>query len=253
MFRLQCVNSLWPNGAIWQHKALSTLAQVMAWCLASPSHYLNQCWLINRTVQWHLPTWELLHRRYISHQSLTLAWNIHIWNLIKFSRGQWVKDTPLSLNMDQLPIHVHTSTYTTVVPTNWWAYFHVMRHFFSLFVLTYLFILLSVVSKAAVNINEFIIHILKGNFQAYILWKLLWQMMHRNSIWNVFVISSVSKVVCVGGLEMYSYSMICGTCRKMEDVKHTMVSASLIIVRSLEAHVHEFVRPIYWWLSARLQ
>ena len=27
----------------WRHRTGSTLAQVMAWCLASPSHYLNQC------------------------------------------------------------------------------------------------------------------------------------------------------------------------------------------------------------------
>ena len=39
-------NSLWPNDAIWRHRSGSTLAQVMAYCLAAPSHYLNQCWLI---------------------------------------------------------------------------------------------------------------------------------------------------------------------------------------------------------------
>ena len=31
----------------------STLAQVMAWCLTAPSHYLNQCWLIINEVHWH--------------------------------------------------------------------------------------------------------------------------------------------------------------------------------------------------------
>ena len=41
------VNSLWPSDAIWQHRSGSTLAQVMAFCLTAPSHYLNQCcWLI---------------------------------------------------------------------------------------------------------------------------------------------------------------------------------------------------------------
>ena len=34
--------------------AWSTLAQVMAWCLTAPSHYLNQCWLIVSTDQWCL-------------------------------------------------------------------------------------------------------------------------------------------------------------------------------------------------------
>ena len=40
------VNSLWSSDAIWRHETGSTLAQVMACCLAAPSHYLNQCWLI---------------------------------------------------------------------------------------------------------------------------------------------------------------------------------------------------------------
>ena len=39
-------NSLWPSDAIWWHRSGSSLAQVMAWCLTAPSHYLNHCWLI---------------------------------------------------------------------------------------------------------------------------------------------------------------------------------------------------------------
>ena len=42
---LQCVNSLWPRDAIWQHRSGPTLAQVMASCPTAPSHYLTQCWL----------------------------------------------------------------------------------------------------------------------------------------------------------------------------------------------------------------
>ena len=47
------INSLWPSDAIWRQRSGSTLAQVMACCLTAPSHYLNQCWLIIREVQWH--------------------------------------------------------------------------------------------------------------------------------------------------------------------------------------------------------
>ena len=47
------VNPLWPSGAIWRHKCESTLAQVMACCLAASSHYLNQCYFITNKVQWH--------------------------------------------------------------------------------------------------------------------------------------------------------------------------------------------------------
>ena len=40
------LNTLWPCGAIWRHRTGWTLAQVMACCLAAPSHYLTQCWLL---------------------------------------------------------------------------------------------------------------------------------------------------------------------------------------------------------------
>ena len=50
----KCLKSLWPNDAILQHRSGSTLAQVMAFCLMAPSHYLNKCWLIISEVHWHL-------------------------------------------------------------------------------------------------------------------------------------------------------------------------------------------------------
>ena len=46
-------NSLWASDATWRQISGSTLAQVMAWCLTAPSHYLNQCWLIIIKVKWH--------------------------------------------------------------------------------------------------------------------------------------------------------------------------------------------------------
>ena len=45
----------WPSNAIWWHRSVSTLAQVMACCQTAPSHYLNQCWLIISEVLWHSP------------------------------------------------------------------------------------------------------------------------------------------------------------------------------------------------------
>ena len=47
------VNSLGPSDTIWHWRSWSTLVQVMACCLMAPSHYLNQCWLINSKVLWH--------------------------------------------------------------------------------------------------------------------------------------------------------------------------------------------------------
>ena len=34
------------SDCLWQQRSGSALAQVMAWCLMAPSHYLNRCWLI---------------------------------------------------------------------------------------------------------------------------------------------------------------------------------------------------------------
>ena len=45
-------NSLCPSDAIWWHKSVAILAQVMAHCLMTPSHYLSQCWVINKG-HWH--------------------------------------------------------------------------------------------------------------------------------------------------------------------------------------------------------
>ena len=46
--------------AIWGNRSRSTLAQVMAWCLMAPRHYLNQCWLIIKGVLWHSPKSKVL-------------------------------------------------------------------------------------------------------------------------------------------------------------------------------------------------
>ena len=54
-------NSLRPSDAIWRHyRSLSTLAQVMACCLAAPSHFLNQCWFIIGGVLPRAISYELL-------------------------------------------------------------------------------------------------------------------------------------------------------------------------------------------------
>ena len=52
----------------------------MACCLTAPSHYLNQGWLIIKTVLWH------------SSESITRVKRIHFWNQYqKFGRSQWVQ------------------------------------------------------------------------------------------------------------------------------------------------------------------
>ena len=49
------LNSLKPSYTIWEQRSGSTLAQAMACCLAAPSHYLNQCWLLTSDVLWYSP------------------------------------------------------------------------------------------------------------------------------------------------------------------------------------------------------
>ena len=46
-------STLRPSDVIWRQGSGSPLAQVMAWCLTAPSHYLNQWWLISSKVEWH--------------------------------------------------------------------------------------------------------------------------------------------------------------------------------------------------------
>ena len=45
---------MWPSIAMWRYGSRSTLAQAMAFCLMTPSHYMNQCWLHISEVSW---TW----------------------------------------------------------------------------------------------------------------------------------------------------------------------------------------------------
>ena len=51
LYSAQWVDSMWPCDAIWRQRSWSKLAQVMAWCLMAPSHYLNQYWLTISNVQ----------------------------------------------------------------------------------------------------------------------------------------------------------------------------------------------------------
>ena len=49
------INSFWPSNTILRKRSGSTLAQVMACCLTTPSHYLNQCRLIMNEDLWQSP------------------------------------------------------------------------------------------------------------------------------------------------------------------------------------------------------
>ena len=81
-----CVNSLWPSNAMWLHRTMSILAQVMACCLMAPSHYLNQFWLSISEVQWQTFIWgqfQVMHQPSI----IKFAWKLLIYNFIQISQG----------------------------------------------------------------------------------------------------------------------------------------------------------------------
>ena len=69
------IDPLWPSDAAWRYRFESTLARVMDCCLATPSHYLNQCQLIiNR--MWAI---SCLGHLYITKISVKFA---YIWNYL---------------------------------------------------------------------------------------------------------------------------------------------------------------------------
>ena len=75
--------------AIWQPRSVSTLAQVTACCLTTPSDYLNQCWLIASEVLWYSPEGNItrnaqdIYPRY--------AFENHSFKITaSFPRSQWI-------------------------------------------------------------------------------------------------------------------------------------------------------------------
>ena len=81
----QYVNSLWPSDAIWRQRSQSTLAKVMACCYGTKP--LPEPML---TVRLSVKSSDI-HIRAISQFSQKTVWKLHVWNLFKFPRGQWVK------------------------------------------------------------------------------------------------------------------------------------------------------------------
>ena len=82
-FVYSILNSLWPGDIIW-----STLVEVMAWCLAAPSHYLNQCWLIICKVLWHSPGSNFT--RIVHELNLEHMFRDYTFKITTFPRSQWV-------------------------------------------------------------------------------------------------------------------------------------------------------------------
>ena len=86
---LSRIHPLLPSNAMWNRGTRSTSVQVMACCLAAPSHCLNQCWLTTK-----MPS--SIHSRVmftcIFKTSVPkLCSKLHIWNHDHIFEVQWVK------------------------------------------------------------------------------------------------------------------------------------------------------------------
>ena len=81
---IKLTNSLWPSYAMWQHKSVSTMAQTMACCLKTPTHYLNQCWLLINEVLW--PSFEsnfsVNAHVTILYNEFENGWERELWNAV---------------------------------------------------------------------------------------------------------------------------------------------------------------------------
>ena len=51
--------------------SISTLIQVLSWCLMAPSHYLNQCWFISKNLSYTSQTFSVKKNPFVfSHKHL---------------------------------------------------------------------------------------------------------------------------------------------------------------------------------------
>ena len=90
------INSLWPGDAIWQHTSGSTLAQIMACCLMASSHYLNQCWLINKGPADLSPEINFPRSAHELNGQHVFK-RLHFWNYYHISQGPMSSTTDLQL------------------------------------------------------------------------------------------------------------------------------------------------------------
>ena len=94
-------NSFWPSDAIWQYRSGSTLAQVIACCLTTPSYYVDLSSKVlcgswdNFTKAYELNPWHLLEDHTLKSRphlpgSKELSTNVTVWCPLI---SGWCKDT----------------------------------------------------------------------------------------------------------------------------------------------------------------
>ena len=99
IFMAQTLKKLWPCDAIWRHRSMSILAQVMACCLMPPSHYLDQCWLMVSEVLWQSPDSNFTEN----------TKDIYLWNEFEIYSFETVVKTPGANDRQFVPYNMHTT------------------------------------------------------------------------------------------------------------------------------------------------
>ena len=110
------ISSLWTSGVIWCPVHQSTLAQVMAYCLTAPSHYLSQYWLIIGRILCHS---SLTHWGRVTHICVIELTIIGSDNGLSPGRRQAIICSnagilligPLGTNFSEILIEIHTFSF----------------------------------------------------------------------------------------------------------------------------------------------
>ena len=85
------------SDAIWHQRSCSALVQVMACCLMSPSHYLNQCWLTIHEIFWH----SFQGNIYMNTQDISPQGVFEIYTFeIAISSPKWAMNQYLSITLN---------------------------------------------------------------------------------------------------------------------------------------------------------
>ena len=90
--RSSLIARLIPKMIPGRHRTGSTLAKVITCFQMVTSHNLNLCELLSLVMSSAILLWGI-HKRYLSHWLLKLAWNLNIWYLIPIALG------PMSYNI----------------------------------------------------------------------------------------------------------------------------------------------------------
>ena len=75
---ISIANSLWAGDALWRHRSMSALAQVMAWCLKALSHCPSHCTRLIGKALWRSTESNFIE--WPSYYCVWWVWKPYFWN-----------------------------------------------------------------------------------------------------------------------------------------------------------------------------